>query len=182
MATNYERAFDDAASELGRILNERNGLDVRITELRKTLFGLSNMLREHDEARQERLAMIMAQLPASSQKLTDVVRDVVYYAGDHKLTAQEIRDSLIERAPEFSEIPQLLATVHSTLKRLTKKGELESKSFREKDVYWWAGPRYGGRTSLANMLARPSGMRPDDWEESLRLSRTVQKFVKTGKH
>jgi hypothetical protein len=152
--TSYNKAFDDAAKELERKLGYREELDLRILELRDTIFALGKMLRENDSSRHKCLNDLLQRLPAGSPNLTEAVRDAVYYASGRKLTAVEVRDLVAKRWPDLAENPHLLAAIHSTLKRLERQEEVSSESANGAIVYRWNGPTYGARNSLANRLAR----------------------------
>lgn len=177
-ANTYERAFDDAVRELGRVLTQKQETEERMVELREAVFSLYRMLDRGDAVRQRRFTELLERLPAEIPNLSDAVRDAVYYRREQPATAVQVRDALVKRAPEFLGTPNLLANVHTTLKRLARQGELSSQISNGEATYSWAGPAYGARKSLANMLSRPSGFTARDWEESVRLSHAVQQFMK----
>jgi hypothetical protein len=152
----YGQAFDTAANELERALAEKAALDVRITERRDAVVALSNVLGQGDSKRRNRFDRLIAALPVTTLNLSEAVRDVVYYT-KKGLTPTEVRDSIVKRTPEFRETVNLLASVHSTLKRLTKQGEIDYQTGNGNAFYSWAGPKWGARNSLANALYRSTG-------------------------
>jgi len=159
--TIYNKAFDDAAGELEQSLVDREGLDLRIRKLRDAILALANMLDAHDSARQKRLKQLIRRLPTGSQNLTDAVLDAVYYASSRKLTAPGVRDHVAKRSPELAENPQLLAAIHSTLKRLERQGELASKTVDGETVYSVPreGPAPTGRRRLRLKLIHGNSQR-----------------------
>ncbi len=154
--TTYTKAFDDAARELEGRLGYRDELDLKILQLRDTVFALAKMLHKSDSMRHQRLDQLLQRLPAGSPKLTDAVRDAVYYASGCGLTAAEVRDRVAKRSPDLAGNPHLLAAIHSTLRRLERQGEISSESLNGAAAYQWNGPTYGARNSLANQLACPA--------------------------
>lgn len=166
-AANYKKAFDDAADELERSLLDRQNLDLRILELRDAVFAMANMLDEGDSKRHRRFDQLLAELRIAAPNLTDAVRDAVYYAPSQKVAAPHARDHVVKRNPDLAGTPNLLAGVHSTLKRLVRQGELNSELIGGETVYSWAGPTFGARTSLANRLALASDPGQSKLENSL---------------
>ncbi|MGP8243859.1 MAG: hypothetical protein ACLQVN_04990 [Bryobacteraceae bacterium] len=154
--TSYNKAFDDAARELERRLGNRDELDLRILQLRDTMFALAKMLHKNDSMRHQRLNQVLQRLPAGSPNLTAAVRDAVYDASSRRLTAAEVRDRVAKRSPDLAGNPHLLAAIHSTLKRLERQGEVSSEAPHGAAAYRWNGPTYGARNSLANQLACPA--------------------------
>lgn len=156
-AASYKKAFDDAASELERSLMDREKIDLRILELRDAVFAMAKMLDQGDSRRHRRFDELLAQLRIASPSLTDAVRDAIYYAPGRKLTALDARDRVVKRNPDLADTPNLLAGVHSTLRRLVRQGELNPPVLTGgATVYSWAGSTFGARNSLANRLALES--------------------------
>jgi hypothetical protein len=149
----YGLAFDAAAHELEQALAERATLDSRITECRDAVVALSNLLGQGDPKRRNRFDRLIAALPVATLNLSEAVRDVVYDA-KRGLTPTEVRDAVVKRSPEFKETMSLLASVHSTLKRLAKQGEIDCQTGDGNFLYTWAGPKWGARNSLRNALDR----------------------------
>ncbi len=176
---NYEKAFDEALRELDGRLDEREVGDERIMELRDAVFSLAPMLDRNDDVRKARFEQLLRRLPAEVPRLSEVVRDAVYYSWEKPLSAMQVRDIVIRRAPELRNSPNLLANIHTTLKRLVRQGELKTPPSEEDVTYVWAGPTFGARKSLANTLSRPGGFTAEQWHETLELSRAVQKAMKT---
>ena len=83
---------------------------------------------------------------------------------------------------DFSNFTNPLASVHSTLRRLADQDSIGSTVQMGSTVYFWKGPHYGARRSLANMLATDAEQRlqmdrkiSDRIEKSLRRSGIVVK-------
>jgi hypothetical protein len=155
----YGQAFDTAANELEQALAEKAALDTRITERRDAVVALSNLLGQGDPKRRNRFDRLIAALPVATLNLSEAVRDVVYGA-KKGLTPTEVRDAIVKRTPEFRETVSLLASVHSTLKRLAKQGEINCQTGDGNALYSWAGPKWGARNSLANALDRSTDKTP----------------------
>jgi hypothetical protein len=158
----YTKAFDDAMSELRRLLDARAQINERISQLRDTVCALAHSL-EQDSRRREQLMHTLDELSAFTPRLTDAVKDALYSAfdskGHRKLPAIQVKELMEVRRFDFSNFPNPLASVHSTLRRLVDQGSIGSAVQMGSAVYYWKGPHYGARRSLANMLATDAEQR-----------------------
>ena len=90
-------------------------------------------------------------------RLTDAVKDALYSAysevGPRRLPAIQVKELLEFRGFDFSGLVNPLASVHSTLRRLASQKMIGVATGKMGEtVYWWNGPHYGARASLANVL------------------------------
>ncbi len=166
MSTSYNKAFDEALSELGETLRRRRG------ELTERLRGFAtSSSRSTDKAgatktQQEKLMNFFGEIDVSEPSLTEVVKDALYET-PRKLPAIQVKELMeIFRSFDFSNYANPLASVHSTLRRLARQVEIGVGLERNSAVYWWDGPRWGARNSLANML--------DDREMSKKMDEKIR--------
>ena len=138
------------------MLDTRSRINERISELGETVRVLALSL-DQDKKRREQLIDILDELSVFKPRLTDAVKDALYSAfdskGHRKLPAIQVKEQMEIRRFDFSNFPNPLASVHSTLRRLADQGSIGSTVQMGSTVYFWNGPHYGARRSLANMLA-----------------------------
>ena len=152
----YERALDRACDELEALLNRGAKINARIKDLQRTVEILSKHVGKNTE-REARLMTIFAQISGPENRLTDAIKDALYSAfnenGPRKLPPIQVRELLEERGFDFKDVTNPSANVNSALRRLARQGDLSVGVHQNgSTVYWLAGPRYGARNSLANIL------------------------------
>jgi hypothetical protein len=163
--SDYKQLFDKASAELKALLCQRLEINNRISRLTATVSALSRQL-DLDGSRKEKLMELMDELYVFRPRLTDAVKDAVYYASPEKLPAAQVKDYMEVRGFNFSGFTNPLASVHSTLRRLVVQGDIGVELDRGITMYTWKGPHYGARSSLANLLPEP-----DVWKQMNRKSR-----------
>lgn len=134
VTSHYQRAFDEACEGLNGLLKRRKEIGDQIRTLRRTILALADQLSQ-DKKREAKLMNILNEIGVFSPRLTDAIKDALYSA--------------------YSEVgPRKLPPIQvSTLRRLaTQKGIGSEAGKMGEVVYWWSGPHYGARTSLANVL------------------------------
>jgi hypothetical protein len=153
VSSSYEKALDNALSELDELLRRRRKIDEQISQIRDVALALCRKA-DGNKTRKEKLMYIFGQLNVGTPKLTDAVKDALYAADPgRRLPAIQVKDLMELRGFDFINFTNPLASVHSTLRRLAVQGVVGSRPEKGAMVYWWNGPRYGARNSLANMLA-----------------------------
>ena len=126
----YKRAVQGLRSDLRELETEEAKLASRLKEIKRrkekiaeTLSNLSFLLGEE-----------------TSEGLTDAVRNLFASRPEVWAQARDVRDGLQKRGVQIDNYAQPLATIHTTLRRLKKRGELESKKNSQgKIIYHWAG-------------------------------------------
>ncbi len=169
----YARAFDDARAEIRQLLDKRAQINGRLSELRETVRVLAHSLGQ-DRKRKEQLMHTLDELSVFTPRLTDAVKDALYsaldFGGHRRLPAIQVKELMEVRRFDFSNLPNPLASVHSTLRRLAVQGSIGSTVQMGSTVYFWNGPHYGARRSLANMLAT-------DAEQRQEMARKIQSRI-----
>ncbi len=176
MGTSYEKAFDESLSELEELLRRRREIDTELSRLRSVILvlyekaGCSN-------AREDKLMDLFGQLDVCTPRLTDAVKDALYAADPkRRLPAIQIKDLMEISGFDFAKFTNPLASVHSTLRRLAAQGEIGSRIEKGTTMYWWNGPRWGARNSLANMLADRELAKRMDGKIRERVNRNLASF------
>jgi hypothetical protein len=152
MGVSYPKIFDEALSDLGELLRRRRQIDAEVSQLRDIILALYEKAGA-SKARKEKLMAIFGELDIGTPRLTEGVKDALYAAHPRKLPAIQVKDVMEARGFDFSNFANPLASVHSTLRRLAGQGEVGSGPEKGMVAYWWKGPHWGARTSLANILA-----------------------------
>ncbi len=159
MQNAYSAALDACLSELERFVRERAVLAKQISQKDQairtqieTAMSLSKQIPEND-VRHVRLLALAGEVPATEQQLTEAVLDALYRS-ENALTPKEVKKTLESSRFDFSRFTNPLASIHSTLRRLSNRPEISAQTgMNGKAAYSWVGTRYGARRSLANMLA-----------------------------
>jgi len=103
--------LDNYQGELERLLQERTRLDARILQL------------QHDIRHVARMVDVTVDNPITQLGLTDAIRYVIQHAGKH-MTPVDVRDELLKRYCDPEDYRNLLASVHTVMKRLERAGEI----------------------------------------------------------
>ena len=103
--------LDNYQGELERLLEERTRLDARILQL------------QHDIRHVARMVDVTVDDPITQLGLTDAIRYVIQHAGKH-MTPVDVRDELLKRYCDPEDYRNLLASVHTVMKRLERAGEI----------------------------------------------------------
>jgi hypothetical protein len=90
--------------------------------------------------------------------LTNACRTAFRAAGNRGVMPTEVRDSLEQLRFPTRTHKNILASVHTVIRRLERAGEIRKAIHHkylgeDKSVYQWAGANYGASTSLANQMA-----------------------------
>lgn len=100
-----------AQGELARLLEQRAALDVTIHELQNKIRHVARMVG------------VRVDDPIQQLGLTDAIRYVIQHAGT-PLTPVQVRDELLKRYCSPEDYRNLLASVHTVIKRLARVGEI----------------------------------------------------------
>jgi hypothetical protein len=174
MATkDYKRLFDTASAELKALLRQRLEINNRISRLTATVSALSQQL-DLDNSRKEKLMELMDEMNILRPRLTDAVKDAVYYASPERLPAAQVKDYMEVRGFNFSDFTNPLASVHSTLRRLVTQGDISAELDRGVTMYSWKGPHYGARNSQANMLSERDIRKQMSQKRRARINRDLE--------
>src|SRR6266849_2068556 len=149
----YKQAFAQAHADLEKLVEEREEIDRKISKLKQAIVGLAPLADEASDGIRWFLDQEFG--------ITDGIREVLSSA-EKPLTPLEVRDRLVPLKPDLNEQANLMASIHTILKRLVPK-EAESSTNRDGDVvYLWTKKAFFYETALK--AARQDGtdlrMRP----------------------
>jgi len=131
----YKRALDQAKADLASRVAELGAAqklaelaEKEILELRQTVSALQRLCGESEYVEEDALG------------LTDAIRMTFKTAaGGASLTAQDVKD-LMENSGYAGRWGNLLASIHTVIKRLYAKGEIESGgNVKGRDTFRWVG-------------------------------------------
>jgi hypothetical protein len=119
MTQTLQKALEEIEESIARKSHARNQLDVEIAQLQATAIGIRNALGQQQK---------------SEVAWTQLVRYAINSAQGQKMSAAEVRDTLLSWGYDFSGIQNPLGFVNTILQRLAERGEIarsdEGRPFR----------------------------------------------------
>jgi hypothetical protein len=120
---------------LRKLLDERDQLNRKIENTAELISANANFLPEEERAAQlQKLAEMVAGPPG----FTDSVRNVLRNVPSQALTAKKVRDLLRGAGFDLSSYTNPLASIHTILKRLAERGEVEVSESSGEVRYRWS--------------------------------------------
>jgi hypothetical protein len=206
MTDNYKKALQEAREELVKLLGQKEELDKRVAQLQQTVSGLSALCGEEPVERQSAVQAAILRnyemvLEGITGKpgLTDAVRAALK-AFNRPLTPVEVRDGLISLGYDLSIYGNVLASIHTILKRLVDNEEVKEvekdgkKAYESQSLanvyihktYGWAKNEskptidpYSGKGGAASqpdfILANPPYATEEESDSGLKVRRTPAK-------
>jgi hypothetical protein len=121
----YSNALKAARSELFDLTEQRRVLDERITQLRRAILGLIPLAQsevEEEGTADTSFKALENELnrEMGSLGITDACREALKIAGE-PLTPIQVRDRILDINPDLAKQSNLMASVHTVLKRLEPK-------------------------------------------------------------
>ena len=106
-----QKALQEVDAQITRKIEQRNQLDIEITQLQATKIGLQNALGQQIQ---------------SEIAWTDLVRSALNsYPPGQKVSAVQIRETLQNWGYNFQNVQNPLAFINTVLQRLVERGEIE---------------------------------------------------------
>jgi hypothetical protein len=138
----YKQSYDVAMEELAELMAEREEIESRrdriewrISRLRDAIIGIGSLCNKSSyEIARERPELFPDNAP-SDVGFTDAIRNVFRESRDAFFSPIDIRDYLDFSPFDISKYKNVLASIHSILKRLHKKGEIVEGTRDGKVVY-----------------------------------------------
>jgi hypothetical protein len=132
-ATEYKKAFEQARADLESLVEEREAIDKKIAQVKQALVALAPMVEEKQSS-----LIDLIQQQAATLGITDAIREVLRSAKT-PLTPIEVRDRLVSMKPDVKTQANLMASIHSVLKRLIPDEATVFTSKQGDVVYKWIG-------------------------------------------
>jgi len=130
----YRKIVTLYSAALHKLLDQRDKLNRKIEHTAELISANANFLPDGERAAQlQKLAEMVAGPPG----FTDSIRNVLRNVPSQALTAKQVRDLLRGAGFDLSSYTNPLASIHTILKRLAERGEVEvSKSNGEVHYRW----------------------------------------------
>lgn len=145
--TDYRKILEDSKRELEELLIKQDHMERRIARLRQAILALTPLAPEESLAADgtNRIAAEGAlEAMGIGSGMTDACRQILK-AASGPLTPVEVRRQAIAMGVDLSRHKNVMANIHSTLKRLARKDEIETK---DKGLTYQWKPRRSPRLPL----------------------------------
>ncbi len=119
----YKTALEAARQELAELEDQRAKIDKRISELQHGIVGLSALAPDHPDAEKPQSMMDVLTGVGVDTGLTDATRMITSSFG-FPMTPKQVRDALLHLGYDLSGYSNILASLHTIMKRLAKSQEL----------------------------------------------------------
>jgi hypothetical protein len=137
-ASDYKEMADKILAELESLEIQQEETERRIARLKQALIGLTPLAEEAILSFMD-MTTINAEIDAMS--ITDATRQI-FQAAKTPLAPTEIKQQLLNMGKELSGQKNVMASIHSLLKRLVASGEIETRDNRL--TYQWKTRRLPG--------------------------------------
>lgn len=139
----YKQTFDAQIKELSHLMKEREELDnrrdelsARIAHVRNSVLALSPLVGEKPEDVKEKYLHLFPDLIPSDVGLTDAVRKVLQ-SYDTFWSPKRVRMGLRQIGYDTDRYGNILASIHTVLKRLAEADEVEVDKSGVATAYKW---------------------------------------------
>ncbi len=124
----YKQALKAAKEEIAGLFREREQSESRIAQLQQTIATLA-MVAGHETVDGHAIPLwdLMAEVNPQLAGFTESIRNVLRLE-QRFFTPTKVRDRLAVLGFDERKYPNLLPSIHTVLKRLAKKGEVEAFS------------------------------------------------------
>jgi hypothetical protein len=134
-AKHYRKTVALYSVMLRKLLDERDKLNRKIEHTAELISANANFLPDGERAAQlQKLTEMVAGPPG----FTDSVRNVLRNVPSQALTAKQVRDLLRGAGFDLSSYTNPLASIHTILKRLAERGEVEVSESNGEVRYRWS--------------------------------------------
>lgn len=141
-SVSYEYTYKAAITELSQLMSEREDLDSkravvdnRIAKLRSAIVGLGGLCDKSMYVIASEHPELFPDTATPDVGFTDAIREVFRTYKDYYFSPVEIRDELEENGFDIKKYKNVLASIHSILKRLKSKAEIIDGTKEDKVVY-----------------------------------------------
>jgi hypothetical protein len=150
MARAYKTELAHERKALVELLRQREELGTKIAKQQTRVAALAALCEETEE--------VASMTEMDLGGLTNACRTAFRAAGNRGLMPTEVRTALEQLRFPTRTHQNILASVHTVIRRLEQAGEIrkaihDKHDGQDKSVYQWARPNYGASASLANQIA-----------------------------
>lgn len=139
----YKQSFDTAIDELSNLMSQleeiegqREELKSRSTFVRKGILALSSLLGKEPRSVQNEFPHLFPDLITPDTGLTDAVRKVLK-SSNKLLTPVGVRTELKSTGYDIERYKNILASIHTILKRLVEADEVSTGMVDDVTAYQW---------------------------------------------
>jgi hypothetical protein len=139
----YKKALDTAIKDLADLMtqreeldNKREEIDRQISHLRSGIFGLSPLCGITVTSMTSDYPDLFPDMIDPEVGLTDAVREILKSTRVF-ITPVRVRDKLKEAGFDLDKYKNVLASIHTVLKRLYEANEIEMSTREGKTLYRW---------------------------------------------
>jgi hypothetical protein len=119
--------LESMRTELEKAVEEREEIDQRIAQLKQGILSIAPLAKE--------IATDELTIAIQSAGMTEAVRDILRAVYPKRLSPVEIKDQLKARGQDLTQHSNVMASVHSTLKRMLDNEEIRTND--EGLTYGW---------------------------------------------
>src|SRR5437588_8450074 len=116
----YKKMLAEMRKELESLLEQQEDIEQKIAQLKQAIISFAPLAKDSD-------GLIGPLVYAfAAQGMTDSIREILRAAFPKQLSPVEIKEQLKAKGQNLSEHKNVMASVHSTLKRMLENGEISS--------------------------------------------------------
>jgi hypothetical protein len=165
----YRKLVTDIRKEIELLEVQHEDISRRLARLRQSLIGLAPLAEEQEQefnSGAEALAGFSLKGLLVDMTITDSARQILQ-AAPNPLSPVQIKDQLIGMGKDFSGHKNMMASIHSLIKRLVESAEIETKDNGLTYSWKWKGiPTMAQLPPPPKSAAHDSGMRGNEMPRS----------------
>jgi hypothetical protein len=115
---NYKQLLEDMRKRLSDLLEQQEDTEQEIAQLKQAILSIAPLAKEKLEHG------IWDIFGINSRSITETIREILQAAYPKRLSPVEIRDQLKNRKLDLSQHRNVMASIHSTLKRMFDNEEI----------------------------------------------------------
>jgi hypothetical protein len=145
--TPYQDAFEQALIDLSKVMEKREALELDVFNVdrqvvlyREAVMSLANLCGKDVKEVTSEHPELFPDMIDPDIGLTDAVRKALQSMSAMSLSPIQVRNRMDHLHFDLSPYKNVLASIHTILKRLKAKGEITSRERDGKTVYRWQGP------------------------------------------
>jgi hypothetical protein len=131
--TAYKKVFTQARADLEKLVEQREEMDQEISRLKQAIIGLAP-LAEEPVPTNHLIALLGVDFVVPG--VTDSIREILK-TSEKPLAPIEVKQRLLQLKPDVSRQTNLMATIHTVLKRLVPKEATVSTDNNGDTIYRW---------------------------------------------
>lgn len=119
----YKQMLEKMRKELDSLLELQEDTEQKIAQLKQAIMSLAPLAKESNESKGF-WDTVLSEIKAEG--ITENIREILQVAYPNLLSPVEIREQLRNRGQDFSGHKNVMASIHSTLKRMVENEEIRT--------------------------------------------------------